>query len=64
MIVGFILAGIFSGFIAATVSLVAGFGFLGALGVYAATGFAVTAGGAAFLLGAARTRMDLPMMRA
>ncbi len=56
MIVGYVFAGILAGLIAATVSLFAGFGFLPALGIYAATGFVVTLGGAAFTLASYQTR--------
>ncbi len=50
MIVGYVFAGILAGLIAAIVSLFAGFGFLAAFGIYAATGFVVTLGVAAFTL--------------
>jgi len=50
MIVGFMIAGIVAGIMAAVVSLFAGFGFLGAVGIYALTGFVVMVGGAAFTL--------------
>lgn len=48
MIVGFMLAGIIAGFFAGIFSLFAGVGFLGALGVYALTGFVVMTGGVVF----------------